>query len=388
MRSHQHLLIFGASARAAAFSALRAGLRPWCADLFADADLQAVCPAYRISPRDYPHAFVQAAQAAPPGPWMYAGGLENRPGLVRRLSRRRALWGNDAKALRGVRSRRALHALFQTAGVPCPDIHLRARDVPPTGHWLVKPRAASGGAGIRPWTGTGSVRTRRGVFFQQYIEGESCAAVYVGDGSRARLLGVTRQLVGINWLHARPFAYCGSIGPYRPSPSLRSALEHLGNVLAGGAALRGIFGVDFIERDDVAWPVEVNPRYTASVEVLEYAQGISALALHCQIFDPASLSAGHAFPEPVSEGSATGVVGKAILFARAPVVFPCEGPWSAALGQPPAELPEFADIPPSGERIDAGRPVLTFFTRADSERDCLDRVRQIAADLDRRLWKD
>ncbi len=38
MASPQHLLIFGASARAAAFSALRAGLQPWCADLFADAD--------------------------------------------------------------------------------------------------------------------------------------------------------------------------------------------------------------------------------------------------------------------------------------------------------------------------------------------------------------
>jgi len=32
------VLIVGASARAAAFSALRAGLRPWCADLFADLD--------------------------------------------------------------------------------------------------------------------------------------------------------------------------------------------------------------------------------------------------------------------------------------------------------------------------------------------------------------
>src|SRR5437763_9510980 len=32
----EHLLILGASTRAAAFSALRAGLRPSCADLFSD----------------------------------------------------------------------------------------------------------------------------------------------------------------------------------------------------------------------------------------------------------------------------------------------------------------------------------------------------------------
>ena len=46
-----NLILFGASTRAAAFSALRAGLRPWCADLFADADLQAHCPAMRLPVR-------------------------------------------------------------------------------------------------------------------------------------------------------------------------------------------------------------------------------------------------------------------------------------------------------------------------------------------------
>ena len=44
------LLIFGASCRAAAFSALRCGLRPHCADYFGDRDLAAVCSAERIDP--------------------------------------------------------------------------------------------------------------------------------------------------------------------------------------------------------------------------------------------------------------------------------------------------------------------------------------------------
>src|SRR5215813_1264313 len=97
---NEHLLIFGASARAAAFSALRAGLRPWCADLFADTDLRACCPALALDPGSYPQGFVQAARQGPPGPWLYTGGLENRPDLVRRLARQRPLWGNDASVLR------------------------------------------------------------------------------------------------------------------------------------------------------------------------------------------------------------------------------------------------------------------------------------------------
>ena len=56
MQPHEHLLIVGASARAAAFSALRAGLRPWCADLFGDDDLRARCFAQRCDSANYPRS--------------------------------------------------------------------------------------------------------------------------------------------------------------------------------------------------------------------------------------------------------------------------------------------------------------------------------------------
>src|SRR5687768_13774469 len=94
----ENLLIFGASARGAAFSALRAGLRPWCADLFADADLRAVCPVMRL-PGRYPDGFLDLIDVELPGPWMYTGGLENRLRLVSMMSRRRKLWGNVDEAL-------------------------------------------------------------------------------------------------------------------------------------------------------------------------------------------------------------------------------------------------------------------------------------------------
>src|SRR5712692_1581547 len=96
--SSDNLLIFGASVRAAAGSALRAGLRPWCADLFADADLCLRCPAMKL-PGRYPDGFLQLIDVELPGPWMYTGGLENRVLLVQRMARRRPLWGDDRSAL-------------------------------------------------------------------------------------------------------------------------------------------------------------------------------------------------------------------------------------------------------------------------------------------------
>src|ERR1700687_4838692 len=97
-----NLILFGASTRAAAFSALRAGLRPWCADLFADRDLRMRC-AVLTPPGKYTDAFLDALRPAPPGPWMYTGGLENHPRLVREMSGLRDLWGNDAAVLARVR---------------------------------------------------------------------------------------------------------------------------------------------------------------------------------------------------------------------------------------------------------------------------------------------
>ncbi len=91
--TEQHLILFGASVRAAAFSAIRAGLRPWCCDLFADADLQNVCPARALPPADYPEGFVEVCARAPAGPWMYTGALENYPALIERMSKLRTLWG-------------------------------------------------------------------------------------------------------------------------------------------------------------------------------------------------------------------------------------------------------------------------------------------------------
>jgi predicted ATP-grasp superfamily ATP-dependent carboligase len=377
VNAEDHLLLFGASVRATAFAALRAGLRPWCADLFADADLQARCPTLALAPGHYPLGFEPLCHQGPPGPWMYVGGLENRRSLVRRLARLRPLWGNPARVLAVVRSPRTVAKLLHEHGLACPAVRLQPAK---TGRWLVKPRAGAGGARIHFWTDQEPATPRpRGVYYQEYVEGEACAASYLGDGRQARFLGMTRQLIGIDWLHAASFHYCGSVGPLEPAPRLRQVLEQLGQVLVQASGLRGLFGVDFIHRDDLPWPVEVNPRYTASVEVLEYARNLPALALHRQVFDPAA-------PIPPASVSGGDIVGKAILFARAPLVFPEDGPWQPTLTRsgPIEEMPAFADIPQAGQRIAACRPILTFFARAVSEADCLDHLRRIARDLD--LW--
>ena len=82
--------------------------------------------------------------------------------------------------------------------------------------------------------------------------------MFVGFSRQAVFLGATRQLVGAPWLRARPFRYCGNIGPLVLEPSDSAHLQRIGDVLVQAFSLRGFFGVDFILNDAGPWPVYGN----------------------------------------------------------------------------------------------------------------------------------
>lgn len=379
--SSPNLLIVGASARAAAFSALRAGLHSWCVDLFADVDLQQRCAVTRLTEL-YPEGFQHFIDTDQTSPWMYTGGLENHPRFVQRMAQRRPLWGNAQDALSRCRDPEYVSALLRSAGMPVPAIASAVEKSSEKRRWLFKPRRGASGIGIRFCTAGESVPQRRDAYLQQLIEGDSLGLLFLGGAGTARFLGMTRQLIGVPWLHAAPFRYCGSIGPLQPDMIQRPSLDELGHLLASQCSLAGFFGVDGVLREGVFWPVEINPRYTASVEVLEYATAMPILGWHAHVFTQGHLPP--PLPFPVKR-----TIGKAILFARDDLHFPANGPWMAQLRSPKpvSELPDFADIPGTGECIEAGKPILTFFAAADSVTACEDALRQIAADLDHWLFR-
>ncbi|WP_169976172.1 ATP-grasp domain-containing protein [Tautonia rosea] len=361
------VLIVGASVRAFAHSAIRAGFQPVAIDLFADWDLRSACEAHQVDPSTYPAALEGLSSTLPKAPWCYTGAIENHPDLIDRIARDRPLWGNPGEIVRRVRDPFSLATALRHASLPAIDVSRNARGLPADGSWLVKRVRSAGGAHIRPFDGHAPEPVEGIEYLQRRVIGPSGSAVFVGTSAgSARLIGVTRQWIGHD---DAAFGYLGSVGPVRVPRQVRDQLRQIGAVLTGEFGLRGLFGVDFVLRNGLAWPVEVNPRPTASVEVLEWATGWSAIQDHADAFGAELSAEGHGTCSVRPHTK----VGKLVVFA------PLEGRVPDAIrwrgGNPRSgRLPRLADLPMPGTSFQTGQPVLTLLIAASSAASCRTRL--------------
>lgn len=345
-------MLVGFTVRALAQSAARAGARPVAVDYFGDRDLRAVCPdSIALGREGIPYDPRSLAARAANLEWdgvLYTGGLENHPDVVAELARKAPVRGNSPAVLRAVRDWPALSAALSREGFRVPVTLPPGSVVPEQGAWLEKPLAGSGGAGIaRAIPGS---RTPESRLLQQQIGGRPGSALFVAGGGRATLLGATEMLTAQPAFGGGPFQYAGNI--LLPDPPYRAELERLCQWLTARYGLVGVNGVDFI--DDGSGPVvlEVNPRYTAAMELLEEATGCSLFSLHLE-------GCKGDCPPPLPPWRGYG--GKAILYADRPVTWRFGGDWAGE---------GLRDLPFPGDGIEPGQPVCTLLAQGESRDAC------------------
>ena len=353
------LVIFGASTRAAAFSAIRAGFDPICGDMFADADLRAFATVLDVP--HYPHKLVEAIQHLPPLPWIYTGALENAPPEVERISNRMMLWGNFSNSLRDCRNPWFCRDILQQSGLPT--LELRPDSAPPLRDdcWLVKPLRSAAGRAVSLWSAAAHTPAEPH-YFQQRAIGTPISAAYLATATSGILLGISQQLIGCSELNAPAYGYCGSLFPWSVShPNLEEQIRQIGGAISQACGLRGLFGIDFISDGQTAWMTEINPRYTASMELIEYQRQIPLLAYHRQACE-GTLEIPPLDSSCPEDGER--FCGKIVLYADRAARAPDLSAWiprSITL----SDLPELADIPLAGTDIFPGQPVFTCLGEGD-----------------------
>jgi predicted ATP-grasp superfamily ATP-dependent carboligase len=210
--------------------------------------------------------------------------------------------------------------------------------------------------------------------------------VFAAARGRAVPLGVFRQLIGDAAFGAAGFQYCGNVlGTAADSQFGRDdAIVDAACALARGGAdafgLVGVNGIDFVAREGIAYAIEINPRWCASIELVERAYGLSVFAIHAAACDSGMLPD---FNLLQTRAAARRTFAKAVVFAREDVTVGDTRGWMPRV---PVDVhADIRDIPRPDTRIRAGRPVCTVFAEGADEAACyaalVARAGRVYADL-------
>ena len=356
------VLIVGVSTRAAAESAARAGFDVIALDAYADIDQHPSVRALSLS-RDFHTSFsadaiVAAADELASDAVVYLSSLENHPRAVAALAVGRELWGNTPEVLRRVRDPRALADQFTQSGIRAPTVIPSGQpgtmNVGSVEQWVLKPRVSGGGHGVKRWHSDQLVP--RGHYLQEYVEGVPGSVVFVAARGRGVALGVSRQLVGESAFGGSGFRYCGNILCAFDEAAASNAIA-LVDAVTSAFPLVGVGGIDFVATASGLRPVEVNPRWSASMELVERARGLSMFSAHADACVRSVLPQ-FDFRQPTTKATH----GKAIVFAQQDVVVGDTSGW--------LQDPDVRDVPREGEHIAAGQPICTVFAVGSDDSTC------------------
>jgi predicted ATP-grasp superfamily ATP-dependent carboligase len=360
----KHVLIAGVSTRAAAESAARAGFAVTSIDAFGDLDQHPSVQAHSLQGPFSPDAASRLAETIECDAVAYVANYENHRDAVIRLAQGRALWGNAPDVLQRVRNPLLLSRALRRRGLAAPEVFVQSLIPNPESRipsdsdltWLVKPRASGGGHLVRRWRR--GERVPPGCYLQELVEGTPRSVVFVAAGGRAVPLGVSRQLIGEEPFGASGYRYCGNIlVPAGEDDAVVDGARALAGAVCDEFGLVGVNGIDFVAKGGVPYAIEVNPRWCASMELVERAFGLSVFGAH------AAACRDGVLPDfDLERARRAEAVGKAVVFARDDVTVGDTRAWLADA--------DVRDVPQSGARIGAGRPVCTVFATARDEAEC------------------
>jgi predicted ATP-grasp superfamily ATP-dependent carboligase len=149
-------------------------------------------------------------------------------------------------------------------------------------------------------------------------------------------------------------------------------LDRAASLLTRRFGLLGLNGFDFIVDRGAPRLIEVNPRWTASMELYEEQSGLNLFDLHL-----AALAGRRRQGDAPRAAGATRWLAKGILYATVAVAAP-EPALLETLGA--------RDRPRAGERFLPGQPICTLLAEGADREDCL-RVLRSRGDAARRLLR-
>jgi predicted ATP-grasp superfamily ATP-dependent carboligase len=224
--------------------------------------------------------------------------------------------------------------------------------------WIIKPTASAGGIGIRADDGLLS-----GVEYRQkFVDGVPAGGIFFTENGETKFFGLARQINS-------GFKFAGSVYPADFEPGVLAATARFGERLATAAGLAGWWGADFIIADGVAHLLEVNPRFTAGMELCAKAHGIDLVETQSSAF-----SGDKCHMETGWNGA---YHGRKVVYARGDLVFKNPERWFKA---------GMRDVPVGGKIISKGEPVISVYASAAGHEECMEKLSVKIEEFEREIY--
>jgi len=311
----QTVMVIGFNARPIVRLAKQLGFKVIAIDYWGDTDIVPYADVLLIVVLPTPHARREHPSHKPLSELLYelaeeafhqhndvdfillGSGLDDRPDLWSRLNRLAPILGCSPETLETVRNPEKLLSVAEKIGVSFPKTE-RAKEAEECVEVaedigfpvVLKPLSGSGGFRLRlarnPSEAKKYFKTVSGrygeVFVQEHIEGVDASSSILGNGNDCVVVSVNEQLIGVKRLGANtPFGYCGNIVPLKANEKMVNRIKDVSYALGRRLSLVGSNGFDFVlGKDDELYLMEVNPRFQATLECIQYTTGLNLVSEH------------------------------------------------------------------------------------------------------------
>jgi uncharacterized protein len=378
------IVVAGASGRSAAQRADLAGFDVLAIDLFSDRDLRSIAQVQPIdSIAQLPDTFWSAWVGAPV---LLCGGMENRLDLVDCFHRYGLVCNLCADQLAELRNPDAWSRWASESGLLWPETHgtlSNGAAFSPSERWLRKSRTSAGGLGVWTWRGE---RLESSEYLQRQLDGEVLGVTFLSQPQNTLVVGCMKSWLADSVWGPSPFLYRGSVGPIPLQADEWQRLLAFAHRIQEATGLLGVWQADFVRNRDGWWILEINPRWSSSMELLEVAYDVSLVDHHARAVLAPPLC--RAFREdwnplgPNGQSETGTIIGKAVRYASSdltPTQSMLDRWWEHRWDGSSISLRDgnrLADIPGETTTIAAGYPICTEYAVGASVDQVHDRLQE------------
>ena len=317
---------------------------------------------------------------------LLAGGMEHRPKAVHACQQHSNRGGCSGTQLVAMRSIENWQRWALASGLEWPETWLPSQGIADlkskrlSGKWLIKSSQAGGGIGITDWNSDDTVFSPESIiqnpqlYVQQYRRGEPIGVTMLSSEYGSVVVGAASSFGRSTQAFMPKYTYRGSIGAFTLQEDQLTRLQRFAAMVTHETGFLGLWQVDFLLDKSELILLEINPRWSASMEILDTIYDVRLVAHHCECSTQSITF--ERWQEVTKKFSLLPLLpcgrfmGKIVMYAKETLFVDNQQSDSWWLDRWKADSfsanLQYADIPCAGTKIDAGQPVLTCIATGSS----------------------